>query len=210
MRFYGYWRSSASWRVRIALAWKGISYEFQPVHLLRDGGEQHGDAYRTKNPMAQVPLLELDDGRSLSQSVAILEYLEEVHPLPRLLPEDPYLRAKVRQVVEIINSGIQPLQNLSVQQKVEAFGGDKGVWAKHWIEKGLAAVERELAALAGAYCVGDEVTFADLCLAPQLYAARRMGVDVAAYPTCARVEQACSNLPAFRSSHADAQPDASP
>lgn len=208
MKLHGYWRSGASWRVRIALAWKELPYTYLPVHLVRDGGEQHQDAYLARNPMAQVPLLELEDGRTLTQSLAILEYLEEAHPTPALLPADPFLRAKARQLAELVNSGIQPLQNLGTLQRIDAFGGDRKAWAKHWIERGLGALEREAAALAGTYCVGEAVSFADLCLIPQLYAARRFEVDVGAYPTLARVESTCAALPAFQAAHPDAQPDA--
>lgn len=208
MKLHGYWRSSASWRVRLALEWKGLAYENLPVHLVQDGGQQHTEAYRAKNPMRQVPLLELDQGRALTQSLAILEYLEEVHPVPALLPEDPFLRAKVRQIAEIVNAGIQPLQNLGTLQRVQALGGDSKDWAREWIERGLAAVEQELSRYAGAFCVGDQLTFADLCLIPQLYGARRFEVDLAPYPHATRIEAACAELPAFRRAHPESQPDA--
>lgn len=208
MKLHGYWRSSASWRVRIALEWKGLGYEYLPVHLVRDGGQQHVEVYRAKNPMRQVPLLELGEGRTLTQSMAILEYLEEVHPTPPLLPEDPFLRAKARQIAEIFNSGVQPLQNLSTLQAIQALGGDSKAWVQEWMERGLAAVELELSRHAGTFCVGDQPTFADVCLVPQLYGARRFEVDLAPYPHATRIEAACAALPAFQRAHADAQPDA--
>lgn len=211
MKLYGYWRSSASWRVRIALELKGLAWENVPVHLVRDGGEQHGDAHRSRNPMRQVPVLEIEDAtgsHQLGQSLAILEYLEEVHPEPPLLPADPLSRAKVRQIAEIMNSGIQPLHNLAVLQQVQAMGGDSKVWAAHWVMRGMEALEKAVSHTAGRFCVGDQPTFADACLIPQLYAMRRFGGDLSVVPTLLRVEAACAELDAFRRAHADAQPDA--
>ncbi|HEY0840295.1 MAG TPA: maleylacetoacetate isomerase [Vulgatibacter sp.] len=206
MKLHGYWRSSASWRARIALAWKGMPYEYVPVHLLR--GEQVAEGYRAKNPMGQVPLLVLDDGRHIAQSMAILEYLEEVHPEPALLPKDPVDRAHARQLAEMINSGIQPLQNIGVQRHVASLGADEKAWTIHWITKGLAALEAVTRHTSGRYCVKDSVSFADVCLVPQLYGARRFSLDMSAYPTLLRIEEACAALPAFKSAHADNQPDA--
>ncbi|WP_373046672.1 maleylacetoacetate isomerase [Vulgatibacter sp.] len=207
MKLYGYWRSSASWRVRIALAFKGLAYEYVPVHLVKDGGEQHGAAHQRRNPMEQVPVLEVD-GVRLAQSMAILEYLEETHPAPALLPAAPFARAKARQLAEVINAGIQPLQNLGVIQQVKALGSDEKAWAAHWIRKGLAALEVEAAESAGRFLVGDAPSFADVCLVPQLYASRRFGIDPADYPTLARIEATCAALEPFAKAHADAQPDA--
>lgn len=209
MKLYGYWRSSASWRVRIALAYKGLSYEYVPVHLVKDGGQQHGEAHRARNPMEQVPVLEVD-GRLLTQSLAIIEWLEETWPQPALLPKDPFLRMRARQLAEIPNSGIQPLQNLSILQEIEKLGGDKQAWGARWNRRGLAAMEAIARETAGRFLVGDEPTVADVCLVPQLYAARRFGVDPAEFPTLLRVEAACAELPAFRQAHADVQPDATP
>jgi maleylpyruvate isomerase len=212
MKLYGYWRSSATWRVRIALAHKGIAYEYVPVHLVRDGGEQHSDTYRRLNPMEQVPLLEIEeDGKvhRVAQSLAILELLEERHPTPPLLPADPFRRARARQLAEMVNSGIQPLQNLGVLQHVKrVLLADENAWAVHFIAKGLAALERTAAETAGAFLVGDSVSVADVCLVPQLYGARRYKIDLAAYPILSRVEATCSALPAFQAAHADRQPDA--
>lgn len=214
MRFYGYWRSSSAWRVRIALHHKDLPFEYVPVHLLEGGGQQHTPAYRAKNPMEQVPLLEIEDeGRTIriGQSMAILEYLEERHPDPPLLPRDPILRAKARQLAEIVNSGIQPLQNLGVLQHVQAAcGSDERAWARHWVSRGLAALEAATAETAGTYAVGDAVSFADCCIVPQLYAARRFGVDVEPFPTLLRVEAACAVLPAFEAARPENQRDAPP
>jgi maleylpyruvate isomerase len=223
MRLYGYWRSSASYRVRIALALKGVTYEHVPVHLVRDGGEQRAPDYRAKNPMAQVPTLELEadldecEGPEgavvrLSQSIAILEWLDETYPTPPLFPKKALDRARARELAEIVNSGIQPLQNLPLMAELKRLGGDQAgpAFARSVNEHGLAALEAKASASAGRYLVGDDVTIADVCLVPQLYGARRFGVDVAAYPTLARVEAALVVLPAFAEAHPDRQPDAQP
>jgi maleylpyruvate isomerase len=214
MRLYSYWRSSCSWRVRIALNLKGLSYEYVPVHLVKDGGEQHSETYRSINPMRTVPTLEFTEGgqvRRLSQSMAILEYLEERHPSPALLPAGPYLRARCRMLAEVVNSGIQPLQNLAVLQRIKGeLKGDDKVWCAHWIDRGLAAFQASVQETAGIYCLGDAVSFADILLVPQLYGARRFGVDLAPYGLLTRIEAACTSLPAFQAAHADRQPDAPP
>jgi maleylpyruvate isomerase len=209
VKLYSYWRSSSAWRVRIALAWKAIPFELQLVHLIKDGGEQNTPAFRDVNPLGQVPVLELDDGRRLSQSMAILEYLEERHPAPPLLPADPWSRARARQLAEMVNAGIQPHQNLATLRHVKgALGGDPDVWVRHFVGRGLAALESTAGDTAGTFMVGDAPSFADLYLVPQLYSARRYQVDLAPYPTLVRVEAACAALPAFQLAHADAQPDA--
>ena len=210
MRLYGYWRSSATWRVRIALAWKGLKYEYEPIHLAN--GVQNSDEYMAKNPTRTVPLLEWDDGsglRRLSQSMAILEFLEETHPQPALLPKDPFGRAEARKLAEVVNSGIQPLQNLSVLQRIKnELKGDDKAWAAYWIARGLSAFEALVKDTAGAYCVRDEVSYADLCLVPQLYNARRFGCDMKLFPTCVEIEQNCNKLQAFQVAAPDVQPDA--
>lgn len=210
MKLYGYWRSTSTWRVRIGLHIKRLDYEYQPVNLVE--GEQHRDSYRAISPAGTVPLLETDeDGRTirLSQSMAILEYLEERHPDPPLLPEHPYLRARVRMLAEAINSGIQPLQNLIVLQHVEsALKGDRKKWAHHWVDQGLRALQTMAEETAGSFLVGERPTLADAYLVPQLYAARRFGVDLAPFGLLLRVEAACSRVPAFEAAHADNQPDA--
>ncbi len=208
MKLYSYWRSSCSWRVRIALNLKGLAYEYQAVHLVRGGGEQHAEAYRRLNPLRQVPTLVTGDGTAITQSLAILEYLEETHPAPPLLPEGALARARVRQLAEVVNAGIQPVQNASVLKQLEALGQDKQAWAASFIARGLAALEAMAKETAGAYLVGDAVSFADCCLVPQLYNARRYGVDLAPYPTLTRVEAACQEREAFQAAHPDRQPDA--
>jgi len=206
VKLYSYWRSSCSWRVRIALNFKGIPHEIVPVHLVR---AEHDQAeHRGRNPMGQVPVLAVDEG-FLSQSVAILEYLEERYPTPALLPADPWQRAQVRAVVETINSGIQPIQNMAVNRYVAAtFGGDAAAWNHHWIGRGLERLEQQV--VPGPFAVGATPTFADLCLVPQLYNARRFGCAVEAWPNLLAVEAACLALPAFQAAHPDQQPDAEP
>ena len=207
----GYWRSSSSWRVRIALNWKGLEYENIPVHLVADGGHQHSDEHRALNPMREVPVL-LVDGEPLAQSVAILEFLEETHPEPALLPQDPIARARARQLTEVINSGIQPIQNLRVMQRLgREFDFEKPqqqTWSRGWIDQGFQALETLLQQHAGQYCVGDSVSFADLCLVPQIYNARRFSVDLDQFPTIMGIEERLAVLPAFKAAHPDQQPDA--
>jgi len=206
VKLYNYWRSSASWRVRIALAWKALPYDYVPVNLLEK--ENTGEAYRALNPIQQVPTLMLDDGRQLSQSLAILEYLEETHPTPPLLPKDPYLRARARQLAEVVNSGTQPFQNLPTLTVFKEAGRDPSELAAGFIRRGLDALARSAEPTAGKFLVGDAPSFADVCLVPQLNAARRFKLDVAAWPVLARVEEACNALEAFHIAHADRQPDA--
>lgn len=212
MRLYNYWRSSASWRVRIALHMKGLPFEYVPVSL--PAGEQRGAAHHARNPMDQVPALELELGGRrvvVAQSMAILELLEELHPEPPLLPRDPYLRARARELAEIVNSGIQPHQNLTPTQRIDQLASGAGkLHARHFNEVGLAALEARCRDVAGRFAVGDQPTFADLCLVPQLYGARRFEVPdlEARFPTLLRIEAACAELPAFRAAHPDVQPDA--
>ena len=212
MKLYNYWRSSSSWRVRIGLHWKRQPFAYLPVHLLKDGGQQKTESFAALNPMRSVPLLEVEDGGKLfhiAQSMAILEYLEERWPDPPLLPGDRIARAQVRQAAEIVNSGIQPYQNTSVQRRVKhELHGDEKAWAHHFIEVGLSALEALLHSTAGRYAVGNQVTLADCYLVPQLYHARRYAVDLAAFPTLTRIEAACEGLPAFQAAHPDRQPDA--
>lgn len=208
---YGYWRSSCTYRVRIALALKGVEHTIVPVHLLEGGGQQHADAYRAKNPMAQVPSLEIEGGVTLGQSMAILEYLEERYPEPPLLPEDLILRARARQLAEIVNSGIQPLQNLAVMKRLKAAGVEPNEWSADHIRRGLAAYAAVCEPVAGAFSVGDAPTLADCALVPQLYNARRFAIDVAAdFPLLARIDARCAELEAFARAHPDRQPDAQP
>lgn len=208
MKLYGFWRSTATWRVRIALAYKGIGYELEPVDLITGGGAQHDPAYRRLNPMGQVPLLVLEGGATISQSLAILEYLEETHPSPPLLPAEPLARAHVRQLTEVVNAGIQPLQNTSVQRHLEGLGVDAQAWIWHHVGRGLAALEAMTRPLAGRFCVGDALSFADLALVPELSFARRFGVALTGLPTLLRIEAACAELECFQVAHAERQVDA--
>jgi maleylpyruvate isomerase len=210
--FYDYWRSSSAWRVRIALHWKDIPFERRAVNLLKD--EQHEPAFRALNPQAQVPVLIVDEGgqpHALAQSLAILAYLEERFPSPPLLPAEPWLRARARQMAEAVNSGIQPFQNLALTERLRAAGlPDVPAWVQDCIRRGVDALERLAQDTAGTFLVGDGPTWADLYLVPQLFGARRFGVDLAPYPTLTRVEAACAALPPFQAAHPDAQTDAVP
>ncbi|ELU01132.1 hypothetical protein CAPTEDRAFT_17982 [Capitella teleta] len=206
---YSYFRSSASWRVRIALAIKGIDYEYRAVNLIKDGGQQRTSEYKERNPMAQVPALVID-GVTLTQSLAIIEYIEETRPENPIHPKDPVARAQARKLAEIINSGIQPIQNLSVLQHVEKLTSrpeSKAEWGHFFINKGFVALEKEIAQTAGKYSVGDTVTIADLCLVPQVYNANRFKVDLDAFPTIKRVAAALAELDAFKKADPVAQPD---
>ena len=211
-RLHNYWRSSASWRVRIAFTLKGLAYEYVPVNIIKDGGEQNRPAFRALNPQTQVPLLEvIDDGRArfLAQSLPIIEFLDETRPeTTRLLPADPYVRARVRQLAEAVNAGIQPLQNLPILAEVERLGGDKIAWARQWNERGLVALEALAAESAGRFLVGDAPSLADACLLPQLYSARRFQLDTAPFPTLERIEAACYALPGLEATRPERQPDA--
>lgn len=207
---HNYWRSSASQRVRIGLGLKGLAYDYMPVHIVK--GEQFADAYLAHNAIAQVPTLEVieDDGarRSLTQSLPILEYLDERWREPAILPADPYLRARARALAELVNAGIQPHQNLSTMKKVSSIGGDASAWPRSFIAEGLAAYARQAADVAGAFSVGDAPTIADCCLVPQLVAARRFGVDLEALPLLLAIEARCIALPGFAGAAPDQQPDA--
>lgn len=214
-----YYRSSCSWRVRAALAFKGIKFEYRVVPLIgpKAGEVLRSDEYaRDLNAMRQVPVLVVD-GLALSQSVAICEFLDE-HALwsdtPKLLPTDPALRAVARKFVEVINAGTQPLQNLSVLNAVEGFGGDKLVWARDAIAKGLAAYEADLARVPGRsdgdYTMGPELTLPDCFLVPQLYNAKRFEVDMAPFPRLQALEAKLAAHPAIVASHPDKQPDCPP
>ena len=209
MKLYNYWRSSASWRVRIALHYKGVPFEYVPVQIVER--EQNQPEYGKKNPMQQVPTLECEeDGRlvHLAQSLAILEYLEERYPTPPLLPAGRVARARARQLAECVNAGIQPFQNLPVLGFIkDDLGGDSAAFARRWNTRGLEALE-VLAQGAGRFLVGDAPSIADVCLIPQLYSARRFGVELQAFPTLVRIEKACEELTAFASAHPDRQPDA--
>ncbi|MFN7136820.1 MAG: maleylacetoacetate isomerase [Thermomonas sp.] len=213
LRLYSYWRSSAAYRVRIGLNLKGLAYDTVPVHLVLDGGQQHSAAYRDLNPQALVPTL-CHGQRRLTQSLAILEYLDEVWPEPALLPATARERQRVRALALLVACDIHPLNNLRVLQYFEREWGvpqpERDGWVRHWIEDGFRAVEALLAdhPSTGDFCEGETPTLADCCLVPQVYNARRFGVDLAAYPTIRRIEAACLALPAFIAARPEHQPDA--
>ena len=213
MKLYTFFRSSASYRVRIALNLKGLSYEQAPIHLRRGGGEQLKPAYTTINPQALVPALE-DNGRILSQSLAIIEYLEETHPNPPLLPKVPADKALVRSMALVIACEVHPIQNLRVLKYVKASYNqtDEQVnkWAQHWIDLGLAALQEMIVGQPkrGKFCFGDVPTLADICLIPQLGNARRYGCDLAKYPTILEIEKNCNAIPAFADAAPEKQADA--
>jgi maleylacetoacetate isomerase len=213
IRLHGYWRSSAAWRVRLALNLKGLDWQPVPVHLLRDGGEQRRPDFLALNPQGLVPALEID-GQVLSQSLAIVEYLEETRPQPALLPADPAGRARVRSLAQLIACDIHPLNNLRVLQYLRDPAGleetAREAWVRHWIGEGLRAMEARLASEAGTgrFCHGDAPGLADCCLVPQLYNARRYGCELGEFPALLRIESACAALPAFRQAEPSAQPDA--
>ncbi len=218
---HGYFRSSATYRVRIGLNLKGIPYETAPVHLLNDGGEQYSAGYKTLNPMSEVPTLVVTERRArhgasvaIAQSVAILEFLEEAHPAPALLPTDALERARVRQLVESVNSSIQPIQNLKVMKRLSAaFGTDRArnfAWAKYWIDRGFEGLEGLLATTAGKHAFGDTPTLAEAFIVPQAYNARRFECDMSRYPTIARVVAAAEALPEVAAAAPHLQPDAPP
>jgi len=213
MKLYTFFRSSASFRVRIALNLKNLSYDQIPIHLRRGGGEQFRANYQNINAQALVPTLE-DDGRYLIQSLAIVEYLEEKYPSPPLLPKAAADRAVVRSMALVIGCEVHPIQNLRVLNyiKKEYQQNDEQVnrWAQHWIELGLAALEQMINAQTarGKFCFGDTPTLADICLVPQLGNARRFGCDLSRYPKILSVEKACIVIPAFADAAPDKQPDA--
>ena len=203
LELHDYWRSSASYRVRIALEWKRIPYQRVPVHLLRDGGQQHAPAYRKLNPQALVPTL-VDGDVVIPQSLAILEYLEELQSEPALLPRDAAGRARVRSLALAIACETHPLQNTRVVNHLAAkFGANdevKAAWNRHFIEVGLLPVEERIARepASGRFCHGDAPTFADCCLVPQLYNAVRWQCDLSGMPALLRVRDHCLALEAFQ------------
>jgi maleylacetoacetate isomerase/maleylpyruvate isomerase len=211
MKLYGYWRSTAAYRVRIALHLKGIAFENESIHLVKNGGEQHQDEYAKINPNNLVPTL-VDGSLSLHQSLAIIDYLEETYPGLSLYPDNSTSRALVKALTLDIACEIHPLNNLRVQQYLT---GDlklddqaKNVWVDHWMSIGFNAVEKQLVKYAGCYCFQDQITVADICLVAQVYNAHRFNVDMSAYPYINRVVDNCNKLQAFQLALPENQPDA--
>ena len=212
LQLYSFWRSSASYRVRIALSLKKIAYDYVPVHLVRDGGEQNQPAFRALNPQGRVPLL-VDGEFRLAQSLAILDYLESRFPVPALLPAEPELRARVLSFCDAIVADIQPLQNTGpLKYMDEVLGIDearRGAWVRHWIERGLAALEAERAGLPDTpFVFGDAPTWADCVLVPQIYNAERHKCDTSRFPLLYALARRVRELPAFAAAHPSRQPDA--
>ena len=210
MKLYSYFRSSAAYRVRIALNLKGLPYEMDFVHLTKDGGRQHSAEFNAINPAKLVPALRLDSGDVLTQSLAIIDYLDETHPQPPLLPVDPVQRAKVRAVALTIACDIHPIDNLRVLQYLKRTlkheQSDIDAWYHHWIIQGFNAIEAAIAP--EPYCFGAQVTLADICLVPQVFNARRLNVPLEAFPKIVAVESACLKLAAFDKARPENQPDA--
>jgi len=207
---YGYWRSSAAYRVRIALNHKGLAYHNQPVSLIKD--EQRGSDYLALNPQGLVPALR-DQGALLTQSLAICEYLDEEYPhTPRVLPTSPLARARVRALAQLVACDIHPLGNLRVlkylQTELQQDDTAKQAWLERWLHEGLRALQTLAEPWAGDYLFGDAVTLADVCLVPQLYNARRFKLDLSRYPLLLRVDEALADLPSFEAAHPSRQPDA--
>ena len=211
MKLYNYFRSSASYRVRIALALKGLPYAYEAVHIAR--GDHKKAPYADKSADLLVPMLELDDGQRLSQSMAIIEYLDETHPEPALLPADPLGRARVRALAESVACEIHPLNNLRVLKYLVRdlkIGDDaKNAWYRHWVREGLVAFERQLGRLpASTFCYGEKPTLADCCLVPQIFNGRRFDCDFSGLPRTMAVYEACMKLEAFDSTQPSRCPDA--
>ncbi len=210
MKLYNYFRSSAAFRVRIALNLKGITYEPIAVHLTKDGGRQFAPEFRAVNPQMRVPALKLDDGRILLQSLAIIDYLDEIHPQPPLLPKDPVARAQVRAVAQIIACDIHPLNNVAalnyLRRQLKQDDTAVSAWYAHWVVAGFDAIEALLEP--GPYAFGAAVTLADICLAPQVYNARRFKIPLDRYPKIVAADAACGKLAAFDQARPENQPDA--
>ena len=212
-KLYGYFRSSAAFRARIALNLKGLDYERMIVHLTKGGGEQFAPEYRALNPQALVPVLQ-DDALTLTQSIAMVEYLEEVYPNPPLLPKSPAERARVRSLALMVACEIHPLNNLRVLRylihDLKVTEGQKDEWYRHWVTNGLAPLEKRLVndTATGHFCHGDTPGLADICLVPQLANARRFNIALGDFPTLVRIEQNCMALKAFQDAAPAVQPDA--
>ncbi len=211
MKLYTYFRSSAAYRVRIALNLKGLHAEQIPVHLVNNGGEQHSEAYKAVNPSELIPTL-VEDKFQLSQSLSILEYLNEQHPEVALLPQDAQQRALVRAFSLAIACDIHPLNNLRVLQyltgPLQVTDEQKTAWYKHWVEMGFKTLEALLSQSNGKYCFGEQATLADCCLIPQVYNALRFNIDLSAYPKIQSIYTHCNTLKAFQQAAPEAQPEA--
>jgi maleylacetoacetate isomerase len=213
LKLYSYWRSSAAYRVRIALNLKALPHDIVPVHLTASGGEQHGPEFRGLNPQELVPVLQ-HGSRVIRQSLAIIEYLEETWPRNPVMPATARDRARVRGLAQLIACDIHPLNNLRVlkffDEEWSVPQPERDLWVRHWIETGLAAFERLLIdhPATGEFCDGETPTLADCALIPQVYNARRFGVDVSAWPTIDRIQQHCATVDPFVRAHPDNQPDA--
>jgi maleylacetoacetate isomerase len=210
MKLYSYFRSSAAYRVRIALNLKGLTYETVPVHLIKDGGQNRRPEFRAVNPQMRVPALIAPDGEVLIQSLAIIEYLEETHPDPPLLPKNPIARAKVRALAQLIACDIHPLNNVGPLRYLKNQMGQEqsaiDAWYHHWVVEGFAALEALIEP--GPYAWGKEVTLADVCLVPQVNNARRLKVPLERFPKIVAVDAACLALPAFDRARPENQPEA--
>ncbi|SIT40585.1 Maleylacetoacetate isomerase [Paraburkholderia ribeironis] len=209
MKLFNYWRSSTAYRVRIALEMKGLNYERVAVNLARNGGENLAAQYLAVNPHGRIPSLMLDDGRVLIQSPAILEYLEECHQQPPLLPVAPEDRATVRAICAIIGCDIHPLNNVSILRVLRAAGHDEDfvqAWIRRWIEENFRVIEGMVGDRG--FCFGDAPTLADVYLIPQVYNARRFDTPMEAFPKICKIEQNCCSLPAFAKASPEQQPDA--
>jgi maleylacetoacetate isomerase len=210
VKLYTYFRSSAAYRVRIALNLKGLPYEMVPIHLTKDGGQQRKPEFRAVNPHMRVPALELSGGEILTQSLAIIEYLDETHPEPPLLPADALERAKVRAVAQMVACDIHPLNNLVALQYIKrALKHEQpeiDAWYYHWVIEGFKAIEAMIGP--GPYACGAQVTLADTCLVPQVFNARRLKVPLDSFPKIIAADAACLKLPAFDKARPENQPDA--
>lgn len=212
IKLYSYYRSSAAYRVRIALNLKQLPYEYETVHLLKNGGEQHSSAYQQLNPMRLVPTL-VDGDTVLTQSMAIIEYLDEAYPAGyALLPAQPVARAHAKELSQIIACDIHPINNLRIlkylKHELSVDDTQKNTWYAHWIKLGFAAFEQYLQQTAGTFCVGDNASLADCCLVPQVYNAKRFKVDLSPYPLIQQIYENCMQLPAFAKAIPENQPDA--
>ena len=214
LKLYGYWRSSATYRVRIALNLKQLDYEYIPVHLVKDGGQQNSDEYSGLNPAKLVPtFIDDDEDIILNQSMAIIEYIDEKYEQGEsLIPPHKLARARVRAISQDIGCDIQPIANLRIlghlESQFESNQDGKAQWCRHWIETGFEALEKRLQTTAGDYCFGFDVTMADVTLVPQVYNALRFNVDMESYPLINRIYENCNKLQAFIDAAPENQPDA--